>query len=229
MQVNIAPYDVRQGNFVGAGVNTVTRSGGNAFHGSAFYQWRERRPGGHRRRRAWRTTPARSTSTTRAAGCPGPIVKNKLFFFVNYRRRGEHASRARRSRRTRAASRSVGNTTRVLASDLNALSAFLKSKFNYDTGPLRGLPVRDARRGAYLIRADYNLNSTEQGQRSATTSSIRTPTSCCRTRRRSASAPAARNTTGLNFESVELPDHGEHPLVHRRVERRRSAATRPTP
>jgi len=35
-------YDVRQGNFVGAGVNTVTRSGGNAYRGSAFYQWRTR-------------------------------------------------------------------------------------------------------------------------------------------------------------------------------------------
>jgi hypothetical protein len=37
VQVSMAPYDVRQGNFVGASVNTVTRSGGNTWHGS-FYQ-----------------------------------------------------------------------------------------------------------------------------------------------------------------------------------------------
>ena len=40
VQVSIAPYDVRQGNFVGASVDTITRSGTNSLRGSVYHRFR---------------------------------------------------------------------------------------------------------------------------------------------------------------------------------------------
>ena len=93
-----------------------------------------------------------------------------------------------------------GNTTRVLASDLQALSSFMKSKFNYDTGGYQDYPFETPAR-RYLIRGDYNLNSTNKISVRYNQLDSDTDVNCCRTPRRSASATAGANTTGLNFEA----------------------------
>ena len=82
VQVNVAPFDVRSGNFVGAGVNTVTRSGTNNFRGSGFYQCRNQGLVGTEAKDA-PVNPGTFSFTNYGGWGAGPIVKNRLFFFGN--------------------------------------------------------------------------------------------------------------------------------------------------
>ncbi len=86
IQVNVAPYDVRQGNFVGAGVNMITRSGGNQFRGSAYYWFRDNSLVGTEAK-GLTYNPGTFDSRRFGGWASGPIIKDKLFFFGSYRGR----------------------------------------------------------------------------------------------------------------------------------------------
>src|SRR5262249_24897043 len=83
VQVNIAPDDVRQGNFVGGAVNTVTRSGGNQFRGSIYRQFRNESFVGTEAK-GLALNPGRFTFGNNGGWGSGPVMKNKLFFFANF-------------------------------------------------------------------------------------------------------------------------------------------------
>ncbi len=76
-QVLLAPFDVRQGNFAGALINAVTKSGTNEFHGSLV--------GVTRNQGLTRSQPYINTYEQSQYGFSigGPIVKDKAFFFLN--------------------------------------------------------------------------------------------------------------------------------------------------
>jgi hypothetical protein len=197
VQVNIAPYDVRQGNFVGAGVNTVTRSGSNSYRGSAFYQWKNDSLVGTEAK-GLPYNPGTFKFHNTGGWFSGPIVKNKLFFFFNFE--DEANSYPGTTYRANTGGEPVqGNTTRVLASDLDTLSAYMKKNFNYETGPYQGYQFETPAR-RYLFRGDYNLNSTNKvsvryNQLDSNTDVLLSNSSSLGwgTRR--------SNTTGLNFEA----------------------------
>ena len=156
VQINVAPFDVRSGNFVGAGVNTVTRSGTNNFRGSGFYQWRDEGLVGTEAKNA-AVNPGTFKFTNYGGWGAGPIIKNRLFFFGNAEKE-ETEQPGTTFRANRGGETPAGSVTRVLASDLDQLSSFLQSRFNYETGQYQDYShLTPGRR--LLGKFDLNINS----------------------------------------------------------------------
>src|SRR5450432_3938469 len=82
VQVNVSPYDVRQGGFTGAGVNSVTRGGTNKWRGSLYDYFKNQNTIGYKADdNVVPKTPLKLK--VQGASIGGPIIKNKLFFFIN--------------------------------------------------------------------------------------------------------------------------------------------------
>lgn len=86
VQVNVSNYDVTQQGYTGANINAVTKSGTNEIKGSVYYVYRDDQLSGDRffRRPDRYVTPPVFEDTTTGFTLGGPIIKDKLFFFVSY-------------------------------------------------------------------------------------------------------------------------------------------------
>ena len=168
VQVNVAPYDVRQGSFTGAGVNTVTRSGTNSFTASAYYRTRNENCSDLTNvdtcsgfvgttASGLRYNPGNFTTHTGGFWAGGPIVKNRLFAFGAWEKQED--TRPLTTFTSNPGGVPVGgNTTRVPASDMSALSSFLQRNFNYDTGAFDNV-TRLTPGKPWMLKGDYNVNS----------------------------------------------------------------------
>ena len=155
VEVNVAPYDVRQGNFVGAGINMVTKSGTNDFSGSLYYNFRNNKYVGTQ---AGPNTfnPGTFKFSDIGFNLGGPIIRNRLFFFVSGENDVQTAPGTTFLANT--GGQTVGGAiTRVNASTLDSLSNFLQSKFNYNPGVYQGYNFNTPA-GRFLARLDFNLN-----------------------------------------------------------------------
>ena len=89
IQVVVAPFDVRQSNFVGGGINAITKSGTNQFHGSAYTYYNNQTMRGNMLLGNDLGVRPEESTWTYGATVGGPIVKDKLFFFLNAERTEE--------------------------------------------------------------------------------------------------------------------------------------------
>ncbi len=154
IQVATAPYDVTLSGFTGASVNTVTKSGTNEIHGSAYAYYRNQDLTGNKVKGQEIFVPKlNQTQTGLSLGLP--IIKNKLFIFGNFEI----------DDRTDLASSYIANDgngvtaineSSVLASDLIAVSNALAS-LGYNTGAYEGfLHKSESKKG--IVKLDWNIN-----------------------------------------------------------------------
>ena len=159
VQVSVAPFDVRQANFVGAGVNTVTRSGTNRLSASIYHRFRNESFVGTEARGLAFNPGVFNTDTT-GGWAGGPIIKSRLFAFGSYEKQ-EDTRPLSTFRANTGGEAAAGSVTRVLASDMNTISSLLSGSFQYDTGPYENVDKLTPAK-PFLVKADYNLNNSNK-------------------------------------------------------------------
>ena len=158
LQVVVSPYDVRQTNFIGGGVNAITKSGTNTFKGSAFiYHRNENLRGDAIDHQTIDGAREKDQSTTYGFTLGGPIIKNKLFFFVN----GEMIKTPTVVNRWKGSRDGYADETnyisRTTTSDLQTVSNYVLGKYGYNTGSFDSFPA-DESNYKLLARLDWNIN-----------------------------------------------------------------------
>lgn len=157
MQVAVAPFDVRQSNFTGAGVNVVTKSGGNELHGSAYSFFRNKDMNGTKIGNT--TLTGETERQVYGLSTGGPIVRNKLFFFVNAEM--ENKLSPGNTLIAIAEDRDPKNpnlSQNVTVQDLQDFSNFLRNKFEYETGRYENWGGDNESSRKLLAKIDWNIS-----------------------------------------------------------------------
>ena len=154
VQVVVTPFDVRQTNFIGGGINAVTKSGTNTFKGTAYIYHNNENMHGNRIDDTDLGERGINRNTTYGFTLGGPIVKNKLFFFAN----AEYAKVPSVINRWRASEDGVADPDNYITTvaDLQKVRDFMMQRYGYDTGSFTDFPA-DESNLKLLGRIDWNI------------------------------------------------------------------------
>ncbi len=157
IQVSIAPFDVRQGSFTGAGINVVTRSGTNKFTGSLYGFYRDQALVGRKVGDFEQDYP-KFRLHNEGFRFGGPIIKDKVFFFVNAERerRNDPPTGNFTANRSDTPPAVGSQTSQASARDLETLRTFLQDKYGFSAGDFENYQLRSNSDKA-TVKLDWNI------------------------------------------------------------------------
>lgn len=159
MTINITPFDVRQSGFTGGAINAITKSGTNEWHATVYDFFQNNDFKGYKVS-GNELSNTYSLNNTSGFSVGGPIVKDKLFFFVNAEYSMDDLPGSASIARTDT-TQAFGNNVaynRPLESEMDEIKSFLAEQFNgYDPGRYQNysLSTPDYK---VLARLDWNIN-----------------------------------------------------------------------
>jgi hypothetical protein len=156
LSINIAPFDVRQSGFTGAGIYATTKSGTNTFHGSAYTYYKDQSFNGQYIRDNFiGANLAKASTKTYGATFGGPIIKNKLFFFANFEK---ETSTSPGIAFSPTGGSGLGTVAATPKGDLEAVQKYLRDKYSYDPGKFDNFDAFTPKNTKYLLKLDWNIN-----------------------------------------------------------------------
>lgn len=156
LSINIAPFDVRQSGFTGAGIYATTKSGTNTFHGSAYTYYKDQSFNGTMIGNVdISANVTKSSSKTFGATFGGPIIKNKLFFFGNVEREVSTSPGINFSPKGGSG---IGRVSQTPVADLQKVSDYLRTKYGYETGAFDNFPAFEEKNYKILGKLDWNIS-----------------------------------------------------------------------
>jgi len=158
IQVVIAPFDVRQTNFIGGGINAVTKSGTNTFKGTAYTYYRDQNLRGNKVDGDDLGDRSKEKKTIYGFTLGGPIIKNKLFFFANLEM--EKTPGQVIMYRAAKAGETGGKDmiSRTTEEDMQKVSDHLQKTYGYNPGSYTDFPG-DEENYRIMARIDWNITN----------------------------------------------------------------------
>ncbi len=156
VQIVVSPFDVRQSNFIGGGVNAITKSGTNTYKVTAYAYHQNPKLAGQKIAGEPLTT-LRSQQTVFGGTIGLPIIKNKLFFFGSAEYYGNPATVSSWHPSVDGKADKESYTSRTTIDDMQRVSEHLMSVYKYDTGGWENYDRRVSNL-KLLGRLDWNIN-----------------------------------------------------------------------